>query len=260
MGILEYISQSSGCSDCVDENGRFRFLDDLSILEKIYLLTVGLASINVKLQVPNDIQEGNQFIPSDHLNTQKWLQDIEEWTKKQKMLINAQKTDFMIFNFTDKYQFSTKLELDGHVIQEVQEKKLLGTYITNDLKWDKNTNFIVRKANAAMELLRRLSAFNIGTEDMKTIYILFVRSQLEQSAVVWHSLLTEENRTDLERVQKSALRIILGGQYKSYKNALEKLNLQTLDERRKTLCLKFALNCINNDKSMTKFELNEKNP
>ena len=174
------------------------------------------------------------------------------------MLINAQKTDFMIFNFTDKYQFTTRLELDGQVLQEVQEKKLLGTYITNDLKWDKNTNFIVKKANAAMELLRRLSAFNIGTDDMKTIYILFVRSQLEQSAVVWHSLLTEENRADLERVQKSALRIILGSQYKGYKNALEKLDLPTLEERRKALCLKFALNCINNEKSMTKFELNEK--
>ena len=258
MGILEYISQSSGCADCVDENGRFRFLDDLSTLEKIYLLTVGLASVNVKQQVPNDINESNQFIPSDYLNTQNWLQDINEWTKNQKMLINAQKTDFMIFNFTDKYQFTARLELDGQVLQEVQEKKLLGTYITNDLKWDKNTNFIVKKANAAMELLRRLSAFNIGTEDMKTIYILFVRSQLEQSAVVWHSLLTEENRADLERVQKSALRIILGSQYKGYRNALEKLDLPTLEERRKSLCLKFALNCINNEKSMTRFELNEK--
>ena len=93
---------------------------------------------------------------------------------------------------------------------------------------------------------------------MKTIYILFVRSQLEQSAVVWHSSLTDENKADLERVQKSALRIILGDRYKGYKNALEKLDLQTLEERREKLCLRFALNCIDNENSMTKFHLNDK--
>ena len=72
------------------------------------------------------------------------------------------------------------------------------------------------------------------------IYILQIRSKLEQSAVVWHSSLTQKCKNKLERVQKSALRIILGDQYLSYRNALKALNLQSLDERRESLCLKFA--------------------
>ena len=83
-----------------------------------------------------------------------------------------------------------------------------------------------------MELLRKVASFNPPIDDLKTIYLMYVRSILEYSATVWHSSITEENRNDLERVQKTAFRIILGHRYKTYQNALDILNLETLDERR----------------------------
>lgn len=61
---------------------------------------------------------------------------------------------------------------------------------------------LVWKANARMELVRKVASFGASVEDLKTIYILFVRSLLEQSATVWHSSLTMENSDDIERVQK----------------------------------------------------------
>ena len=39
--------------------------------------------------------------------------------------------------------------------------------------------------------------------------IQYNKSFLEQSCVVWHSFLTEENELDLERVQKAAIRLTL---------------------------------------------------
>ena len=44
LGILEYLSQSNGSADCVSEENRFKFIDDLTILEIVNLLTVGLSS------------------------------------------------------------------------------------------------------------------------------------------------------------------------------------------------------------------------
>ena len=117
---------------------------------------------------------------------------------------------------------------------------LLGTIITDDLKWEENTAHIVKKANARMELLRRVAGFDASVEDLKQIYFLFVRSQLEQSAVVWHSSLSEDNKSDLERVQKSALKIILRENYKGYIQALVALGIESLSDRREKLCLKFA--------------------
>ena len=124
--------------------------------------------------------------------------------------------------------------------------KLLGTVITSDLKWETNTEVLVRKANAGTTLLTKIAEFNPPKSDLKTIYILFIRSLLEQSAVVWHSSLTKENSDDLERVQKSAVKVILNNQYKDYESALERLEIQKLKDRRELLCKNFANKCIKN--------------
>ena len=94
--------------------------------------------------------------------------------------------------------------------------------------------------------------------DLKTIYTVFIRSILEFSSTVWHSSLTNENREDLERVQKSALKIILQEKYKNYENALNLLDLESLDDRRKKLCYTFAKKCVNNEKTKHYFEHNKK--
>ena len=99
---------------------------------------------------------------------------------------------------------------------------------------------IVKKANARMELVRKVASFGASQDDLKNIYFLFVRSLLEQSATVWHSSLTRENSDDLERVQKSAIKVILGNEYKSYNESLLKLDMESLEDRRETLCLKFV--------------------
>ena len=109
-----------------------------------------------------------------------------------------------------------------------------------------------------MEILRRVSSFGAPVEDLKDIYILFVRSLLEQSAVVWHSSLTKENEQDLERVQKNALRIILKNNYQTYKKALIRLGMETLNERRQKLCLNFAQKCVKNPRTTHMFPENIK--
>ena len=201
-------------------------MDDLSVLEKIYLLIIGLASINPKFTVPSDIPVHNQFIPPEHLKSQTYLNQIKEWTDNQKMVLNEKKTKVMIFNFTDNYQFTTKLSLNNANLEIVKKTKLLGVILTDDLKWDENTNELVRKANSRMELLRKIARFTSSIQDLRNIYILYVRSILEQSCVVWHSSLTEENKKDLERVQKSAVKIMLGKKYQDYESALMLVDLE----------------------------------
>ena len=50
------------------------------------------------------------------------------------------------------------------------------------------------------------------------------------------------DRQDLERVQKAALKVILRGEYDNYEQALGVLNLDSLDQRRESMALKFAKN------------------
>ena len=109
-----------------------------------------------------------------------------------------------------------------------------------------------------MCLLRAVSQFKPPLSDLKLIYIQYIRSLLEQSCVVWHSSLTQENKDDIERVQKNSMRVILRQSYTTYKNALNILDLETLEERREKFSLKFALKCLKCSHTENLFEHKEK--
>jgi hypothetical protein len=68
-----------------------------------------------------------------------------------------------------------------------------------------------------MELLRNVASCGTSAEEKRNIYILYIRSVLEQSCVFWHSSITKQNQEDLKRVQKSAVRIINGKDLPAYK-------------------------------------------
>ena len=248
FGIWEYLSQSNDNADCIQEDERFKFVDDLSFLEIINLLSVGISSYNLRAHVPSNVPVHNQIILPQNLKSQQYLDKINAWTKKQKMKLNEKKTQNMIFNFSKKGQFTTNLEVNEQSLEVVNEVRLLGTILTNDLKWNKNTREIVKKAYRRMQLLHRAATFTSNVNDLKSIYLTYIRSILEQSAVVWHSSLTAKNRRALERVQKAAIRLIFKGKNKTYEEGLKRLNIGTLEDRRTLLCLKFAKNCLKNEK------------
>ena len=106
-----------------------------------------------------------------------------------------------------------------------------------------------------MQLQNAAATYASAKSDLKDIYLTSIRSVLEQSAVVWHSSLTKKNRQDLERVQKAAVRVIMGQSYSTYKNGLKFLKLDTLEKRRELLCLRFAKNCIKTEKVKNLFPL-----
>ena len=100
FGILEYLSQTNNNLDFVDEELRFKYFDDASVLEIVNLLSIGIASHNSKQQVPSNIASHNQFVPAEYLKSQEYLQNIHQWSENQKMELNVDKSKVMLFNFT----------------------------------------------------------------------------------------------------------------------------------------------------------------
>ena len=200
----------------------------------------------------------NQFIPSEHLKTQQYLEDINKWAEDHKMKLNAKKTKTMIFNFSTNKQFATKITLNGEPLLTVSEQKILGTILTSDLSWDRNTENMVKAANASMRLLHAASKFTRKLSDLKQIYTMFVRSRVETSVAVWHSGLTKSNKEMIERIQRQSMKVIFRKQYSSYENAVKMAKMDTLDVRREKLCLQFAKNCLKIDKLKQMFPLNFK--
>ena len=57
---------------------------------------------------------------------------------------------------------------------------------------------------------------------------------------MWHSSLTKENSSDLDRVQKAAIRTIMGPDQSDYKTSLKELHMEELSKRKNSICLNFV--------------------
>ena len=112
MGILEYLSQTNHNTDFIDPEDKFKFIDDLSILEIINLISQGLSSFNFKNPVASDISiEHNQILPDSNFQSQTYLDQISDWTNTHLMKLNSEKSKFILENFTDNYQFNARLKI-----------------------------------------------------------------------------------------------------------------------------------------------------
>ena len=257
IGLLEYDAQSNDNTDFLSSDDKYKFVDDLSILELINLITMGLSSYNFRQHVASDIGINQLYLPSENIQSQSFMNNISEWTANNRMQLNESKTKVMVFNYTRNYQFSTRIMLNGSLLDTVNETLLLGTVITSDLKWHKNTEHITRKGYQRMTMLRKLVQFNIPQEDMLIIYCQYIRSMLEYNSSVWFSNITEEEKEDIERVQRCAVKLILNSDYSTYENALTQLNLQNLSDRREMLALRFAKKCTRHERFADMFPLND---
>ena len=148
----------------------------------------------------------------------------------------------MIFNTSKKYDFPPEFSFsNGQILEVVPSTVLLGIKLTTNLRWEENTLSIYKRAMSRMWLLRRLKILNLEPEVILDFYLKEIRTIAEYCVVIWNSGLTKSQISTLEKIQKVALKIILGDQYKSYEGARDRFGLQTLTERRHDLCVRFAL-------------------
>ena len=88
-GILEYLSQSNNNTDHISPNRKFKFIDDLSILEIVNLMSIGLSAYNFRNHVASDVPLSGFYIESRNLKTQEYVDKICQWTKQNKMMLNS---------------------------------------------------------------------------------------------------------------------------------------------------------------------------
>ena len=221
----------------------WKYVDDLTVAE----------ALNLKQKLKNDPEKTweepinyhsrtKQILPSHESKVQEQLNKLHEYAIENEMKINIDKSKVMLFNTSKTRDFSPELKLDNDTLDVVEEMKLLGVKITSDLKWHSNTAYITQKAYSRLWLMRRLKLLGANQNELIDVYCKQVRSVLEFGAVVWHPSLTQINTSDIERVQKSALAIILGKDYVNYENSLLIVGLEKLSKRRESLCLNFARN------------------
>ena len=109
LGLIGCDSQSNDNTDFVSPEDKFKFVDDLSTLEKINVITIGLTSYNFKQHVASDVGVDQLFLPNENIQAQSHMDSISDWTDRNKMKLNEKKSKMMVFNFTTNYQFTSTI-------------------------------------------------------------------------------------------------------------------------------------------------------
>ena len=256
LGQIEYLVQSNDNADIVPPDDRYKYIDDLSILQLV-LLSGLVTEYNFIQHVASDIGIDDVFLPPSSYPTQDSLDWISNWTEENKMQLNEDKCNYMVFSRSET-KFATRLHINNVILDRIPATKLLGVWLTEELSWSRNCKEICIKAYSRLSLLTKLKYVGVRTEDLLEIYTLYIRSITEYCSVAFHPSLTYEQSQTLERIQRTCLRVILGDMYLSYDSALEMSGLQTLHSRREKRCLDFALKCIKNPRNKVMFPLNNR--
>ena len=72
----------------------------------------------------------------------------------------------------------TRLIIDNVKLDNVAKAKVVGVWLTSDMKWAKNTRELAIKAYSRLGMLTRLKYIGVPIEDLLDIYILHIRSVL----------------------------------------------------------------------------------
>ena len=227
-----------------------KYMDDATVQESLDLDNV----------LTIDTVTGRKVLTSNTSLLQKEIINLKRISDSREMRLNCGKTKLFIANFTKNHQFDSLLTIPGQQtpIQTTTETKLLGYWLTTDMKPKMHVDFIVAKCYKRLWAVRKLKKTGVPSEDILKFYNMKIRSVLESSCAVFHSMLTIEDSDDIERIQKITLKIVLGSSYESYDSACNQLEIEPLKIRRHTLSLNFALRLLDSPQHQNFFHYTEK--
>ena len=235
-----------------------KYVDDLTIAE-----SVDLKSLEVKPSDQRILPEDFHSRTGHNIITEKFsfvtqIDSIQNYANRNKMKVNLKKTKIILVNPSKTYDFLPNVKFQENEIESVEEIKLLGVVLRANMKWSTNTDLMTETSYKRLRVLCRLKGLGASDYDLLDIYFKQVRPVLENAVPVWHSAITQGECGLLEKVQKSALKIMLQEIYESYGSSLKLLKIQSLKERREKLCMKFALQAENHGKFSSWFKINNK--
>uniref|UniRef100_A0A672FF89 Reverse transcriptase domain-containing protein n=1 Tax=Salarias fasciatus TaxID=181472 RepID=A0A672FF89_SALFA len=145
------------------------------------------------------------------------LEVIKHWFDLNGLILNAKKTNFMLFN-NKKEKVKVKLEIDGVEIHRVRETKFLGVMIDDDLKWKSHINYTKGKIGKAISVLHRVKFF-LNSCALLTLYNTMILPYLMYCVEVWGTTCKTYLQT-IFILQKRAIRIITNSHYREPSNPL----------------------------------------
>ena len=165
------------------------------------------------------------------------LKKIAGWTKKWRMKINVEKTEYCIFSRkVEDRESDLDIKLNDKNIKKSSAPKLLGVKLDDKLNFQAHIEEVERKALKAAAALHIVGkSEQVSADNMIKLYRSLVLPHLEYAASVWQIGDCER----LNKVQRKCLAVCLGTPVTSGIDALEvEAQVTPLDLRREDLAVR----------------------
>ena len=202
-----------------------------------------LAVINLKEEKLLVNQNGSCCKVTTAAELQDMFRHLCRRAEEHGMLVNDSKTGLMCISVSRAFEAKAVLTgRKGEKIESSSSLKFLGFTLDADCTIGSHVQSLASKFRARTWALSCLKRAGMTREDLTKVYKTIIRPIVEYGAVAWHSMLTAEQSSLLEKQQVQAMRNIIGPDISARKMRQE-LDISPLAERREEAVLKFAKKC-----------------
>ena len=136
------------------------------------------------------------------------LVKINNWVISNRLSLNTEKTNFIIFSKRKISDDLPSVYINGHAINRVDTMKFLGVLIDDQLNWNKHIIYIKSKVSKSIGMLN-CARRNLNQNTLRKLYFAFVYPYFNYCIDVWGCCGRQQFQS-LFILQKRAIRIISG--------------------------------------------------
>ena len=142
---------------------------------------------------------------------QESLDQLLEWSELNHMSLHPKKTKYLIVTTRQKRQNlsdnSTSLFINGAKIEEVDQHKILGVVIDNNLSWSSHISMICNILSKKVFQLSKIKHF-LNLNCRRSFFNAYVESYINYASTVWDSA-SEKTLKPLQSLYRRAIKLII---------------------------------------------------
>jgi hypothetical protein len=142
------------------------------------------------------------------------LKILSDWFKANKLSLNANKTNYLIFSKKSKIQPDLNLSIDNAKLAKSHTVKFLGLLIDDKLEWPDQIEHIRKKMASGVYALNATKNF-LSKANLKLIYYSLIHPYLTYGILLWGNAY-KKHTNKLLVMQKKAIRSITKSKYNDH--------------------------------------------
>lgn len=150
------------------------------------------------------------------------LDCISEWLAANKLSLNVDKTNYIIFSRTNKHYDDVEISIKGKNVKRVDSTKFLGVFVDSHLNWKMHLTYVRNKLSKCCGIMSKAKRY-LHKEILCNLYYTFAYPYFTYCNIVWGNTF-KTYLSQVEKLQKRIIRIITCSPYRAYTYPLYKEN------------------------------------